>query len=242
MLQISNRLIVVRKAGRPIHAGKTLLRQAKRKLFGPVPRSQKDYATHIPVLLGMSQALDLKSVLELGCGENSTLTFLNRSVFPSLATLDSVENDPLWLQKLSTIAGIDSRLRLQLTRGAIHSAIEKTDLEGYDLIFVDDSATSEERAETIRAISMRQPRHAVVAIHDFEVQDYRKAAMSFENHFIFKAYTPQTGIVWNGNKNLAKTLRRLSLLVKTHAKQLEPDDITEWHRVLKTTAPTCPGS
>jgi predicted O-methyltransferase YrrM len=201
-------------------------------LFGPVARAEKDYATHIPILLGLARAIEIKSVLELGCGEYSTLTFLNKLAFPSLIALDSFETDQAWLDTISTSVDGDSRFCARLVSGTMGSAITRADLESYDLIFVDDSTSSEERASTIAAISTRQPRRAVVVIHDFEIQAYREAAKAFESRFVFKAFNPQTGIVWNGDKALVKALKQIEVGARQNAAKLEPEDVSGWMSAL----------
>lgn len=211
---------------------KAVLRPAKRKLFGPAPRAEKDYATHIPALLALARAIKVERVLELGCGEYSTLTFLNPVAFPSLVSLESLETDQAWLDKISAASGNDLRVRTRLVRGAMRSVIEQTDLDDYDLILVDDSTSGEERAATICAITARQPKRAVVAIHDFEIQAYREAAGAFQHQFIFKAFNPQTGVVWNGEESLTKALRHAGSTMKRYAKKLEPDDVNGWSNVL----------
>jgi len=211
---------------------KAVLRPAKRKLFGPVPRAEKDYATHIPVLLSLAQAIKVEKVLELGCGHYSTLTFLNPTAFPFLVLLESWETDQAWQDRISAAVGNDLRVRTRLVRGEIRSLIEQTDLDDYDLILVDDSTSAEERTATIGAISARQPKKAVVAIHDFEIQAYRDAAGAFLNQFIFKALNPQTGVVWNGEARLTKVLRHAGSTVKRYAGKLEPDDVNSWSKVL----------
>lgn len=176
--------------------------------------------------------MKVERVVELGCGEYSTLTFLNRLAFPSLIALDSWETEQAWLDKIAASAGSDFRLRTGLVIGEMRSAIENIDLEEYDLIFVDDSTSSEERSRTIREIALRRPTQAVVVIHDFEVQAYREAAKLFRHRFIFRAFTPQTGVVWNGGRGLTKALKRAELVIKHHSKTLEPDHVSDWSKVL----------
>jgi hypothetical protein len=211
---------------------KAILRPAKRKLLGPVPRAAKDYATHIPALLALAQAIKVEKVLELGCGQYSTLTFLNAVAFPALLSLESLETDQAWLDKISATVDNDLRVQTRLVRGTMRSVIEQTDLDDYDLILVDDSTSSEERSATISAISARRLEKAVVAIHDFEIEAYRGAASAFQHQFVFKAFNPQTGIVWNGEKNLSKALSRTASTMKRYAANIEPDDINGWRSVL----------
>jgi predicted O-methyltransferase YrrM len=211
---------------------KAVVRPAKRKLLPAVPRAQNDYATHIPVLLSLAQTLKIEKVLELGCGKYSTLTFLNGAAFPALVSLESLETDRAWLDKMLVEAGADSRLQSRFVSGAMSSAVEQASLDNYDLIFVDDSTSSDERAATISAIAAQQPKRAVVVIHDFEVQAYRVAASVFRQQYILKAFNPQTGVVWNGDQDLTKALRRAGSTIKRHAKLIEPDDISGWTAVL----------
>ena len=211
---------------------KAVLGPARRRLLGAVARAEKDYATHIPVLLGLARVMRVESVLELGCGHYSTLTFLNRVGFPSLVALKSLETDQVWLEKISATVSNDPRVRTELVHGAMRSIIEEIDLEDYDLIFVDDSTSGDERAATIRSLAARKPKRAVVAIHDFEIQAYRDAVSPFQHQLTFKAFNPQTGIVWNEEKDLSKGLRRASAVFKRYAKTLEPDDVSGWSRVL----------
>src|ERR1044071_885749 len=48
------------------------------------PRAHNDYATHIPILIGLARLREIRRVLEFGCGRYSTLTFLKASAFPHL--------------------------------------------------------------------------------------------------------------------------------------------------------------
>lgn len=211
---------------------KAALGPVKRRLLGPVARAANDYATHIPVLLALAQSVKVERVLELGCGQFSTLTFVNRRAFPALLELDSIETDQAWLDKVALMTSNDSRLRTSLVQGAMSSAMEQMELGKYDLILVDDSSSSAERAGTIIALAARKPTRAIVAIHDFEVRPYRDAAAGFQHRFTFNAFNPQTGIGWYGKKELAGALRHSNSVIKRYAKKLEPDDIEGWKEVL----------
>jgi len=204
----------------------------EQKLFAPVARAEKDYATHLPILIGLARAMRIQTVLELGCGMYSTLAFLNRKAFPALARLDSLETDQSWLDKISKAVGDDPRFHAQSVSTDMHVMVERTYLEQYDLIFIDDSTNSEKRSATIRAVSKRQLRHPVVAIHDFEVKAYQQAARTFRHRFIFKAFNPQTGVVWDGGSNLRRQLEKSASVMKHCANKLEPDNIEEWRLAL----------
>ena len=188
------------------------------KYFSP-PRALNDYATHIPILIGLAGVRQIRSVLEFGCGRYSTLMFLNRSAFPRLERLESVENDDAWAEVTN-----DPRWTLKLIDGEISDSVSGLDLEQFDLILIDDSKTSAQRAATIRAVARQQPQHPWVVIHDYEIDEYRNAATAFKHRYPFKSYNPQTGVVSNSPVNVAKLLDRQ---IKQNS-TLEPDDITGW--------------
>ncbi|HEX3253060.1 MAG TPA: class I SAM-dependent methyltransferase [Pyrinomonadaceae bacterium] len=190
------------------------------------PRARNDYATHVPVLIGLARMREIRNVLEFGCGYYSTLTFLNRAAFPHVERLHSVENDSSWSELISEVAKNDKRWSLQLVDGEIADSISSLNLERFDLILIDDSKTSAQRAATIRAVANKQPHRPWIAIHDFEVGEYRAAASGFRQRHIFKAYNPETGLVANSIVNA----RPLARLLKDNRKALQPDDVNGWIR------------
>jgi hypothetical protein len=198
------------------------IRNHLRKYFA-TPRALNDYATHIPILIGLSRLRTIRRVLEFGCGHYSTLTFLNRAAFPHLERLQSIENDDSWAATLQSSAK-DDRWTLQLVNGEICESVAALDLEAFDLILIDDSKTSAQRAATIRTIAGKQPQNPWIVIHDFEVDEYRDAASGFKHRHRFRAYNPETGVVGN-RVDEWKTIERV---IKSKAKLLEPDAITDW--------------
>jgi hypothetical protein len=188
------------------------------------PRALNDYATHIPILIGLARLREVRSVLEFGCGRYSTLTFLNALAFPHLERLHSIENDDSWAQTIQEAAGNDPRWRLQLVEGEIAESVADLDLESFDLILIDDSKTSEQRAATIRAIAAREPKHPWIVIHDFEFGEYRRAASAFQHRHRFRAYNPETGVV----TNQMNEWRIIDRVIKSKAKLLEPDAVVQW--------------
>src|SRR5689334_21342832 len=137
------------------------------------PRAENDYATHVPILIGLARMREIKSVLEFGCGHYSTLTFLNRAAFPQLRRLHSVENDTAWSATVQKMAQHDERWTLQLAANHIAETVAELDLESFDLILIDDSKTSAERVATIDAVAKKHPQRPWIAIHDFEVGEYQ---------------------------------------------------------------------
>src|SRR5215217_6843162 len=93
------------------------------------PRALNDYATHVPILIGLARLREIKSVLEFGCGYYSTLTFLNRGAFPHLERLQSVENDVTWAETIHEAAKSDERWTLRLVRGEVSDSLCTLDLE-----------------------------------------------------------------------------------------------------------------
>jgi hypothetical protein len=186
------------------------------------PRSVNDYATHIPILIGLGKIRAIRNVLEFGCGRYSTLTFLNRAAFPHLELLHSVENDEAWAAPIH-----DDRWSLEMVNGEIADAVADLDLESFDLVLIDDSKTSAQRAATIRAIAAKQPQRPWIVIHDFEVDEYRKAAMGFKYRHRFRGYNPETGVV--GNR--VADWKAIDRVIKSKAKVFEPDALEKWMEV-----------
>lgn len=200
-----------------------------RKYFS-TPRARNDYATHIPVLIGLAKLREIRNVLEFGCGHYSTLTFLNRAGFPHLQRLHSIENDDAWAMTLQGLTK-DDRWTLQLVNGEIADSVADLHLETFDLILIDDSKTSAQRAATIRAIARKQPQHAWIVIHDFEVDEYRDAASGFKYRHRFRGYNPETGVVANSDR--IDRLKAIDRAIKSKAKTLEPEAISDWSSSLE---------
>src|SRR5688500_12640303 len=93
------------------------------------PRARNDYATHVPILIGLARIREIRNVLEFGCGYYSTFTCLNASAFPHLERLQSVENDGAWAETIRESAQDDERWSLKLVDGEIANAVSSLDLE-----------------------------------------------------------------------------------------------------------------
>ena len=184
------------------------------------------------MLIGLAGLRNVERVLELGCGNYSTKTFLNRSAFPHLKELRSLENDPLWARTVRLNVSDDPRCSILFTSNAIADAVSKLDLDYFDLVFADDSTTSEQRAATIRTLSALRPQNPWLLIHDYEVPDYQRAAAGFSHKFVFDAYNPATGLVFNFRNQRQTHLKNLNQRVKANS-SLEPDDVAGWLRVLR---------
>ena len=196
------------------------------------PRAQNAYATHVPVLIGLAAIRRIERVLEFGSGHYSTHTFLERAVFGDLKALQSVENDPAWAEKIRAEVKDDPRCVVTSVGGPICDAVSTFDLETFDLILVDDSTSAEERAATIRRLASLHPIHPWIVIHDYEVEEYRRASSGFKQRFAFKAFNPHTGLF--SNTEFPKALNTLDHRLKSNRSRFAPDDAERWLTVLRT--------
>jgi len=202
---------------------------------GRPPRVEKDYASHLPVLLGLARIFDLRSVLEFGCGYFSTLAFLDRSAFPLLTSLRSFESDATWLARVGGLAGSDLRLQTRLVEEPMETVLGELSPFGYDLIFVDHSIDAGKRSATIRALAGWCADSALVVIHDFDVEIYRKSARAFPHRFEFRALNPSTGLVWKRKDVDRRRLQLLNHTVCCHSRRLAPDDRAGWVELFDAT-------
>jgi hypothetical protein len=207
-------------------------RRAKSLIVRPAARADNPYATHLPVLIGLARLLKIRKVLEFGCGQYSTLTFLDRQAFPDLVSLDSFEHDPDWIAQLSAHITADPRVKLNHVRDSIREVIPRLDFADYDLIFIDDSLTAPERAATIGAVAGNCHPSNCTVIHDYEVEDYRRAARAFRHRFAFTAFNPQTGVVWNNGVLKRSQLKALDALIKQYSRKHSAEDARLWTSAL----------
>lgn len=193
-----------------------------------VRQSDEAYATHMPILIGLSTMLRPRRVLELGSGFCSTPLFLDRRVFPSLDFLHSLEDEASWAAKVRSRVGDDSRLRLEEV-ASVPDWAAAADLSRYDLIFVDDSRSIAQRTRTIEAVMAKSSPATVVAIHDFEVRSYANAIPPDAAALTIPAFKPMTGLV-TLNAALRPDLKRICTIVCAN-RRLRPSDIDGWKQV-----------
>lgn len=189
--------------------------------------------THLPFLIGLARILPVKRVLEFGSGKHSTLMFLNRSAFPDLIELHSFENDLGWYRGIAEMVEADARCCIRHVGGPVHLTASEIELDGFDLILIDDSVTAAERAKTISAVAQRKP-SGVVAIHDYEVYEYRRTARPLANRYIFTALAPHTAIAWNNRPIKRQLLRSLDSFVYEHGGQVQPKEPDKWVALIDT--------
>ncbi len=64
------------------------------------PRARNDYATHVPILIGLAKTHKIRCVLEFGCGHTARSRFSTVPHFLDLERLQSIENDAAWADAL----------------------------------------------------------------------------------------------------------------------------------------------
>jgi hypothetical protein len=198
------------------------------------PRNAIDYATHVPVLVGVGCSLGTAKVLEFGAGFYSTLTFLNRTAFPEVTSVCTIESDPDWISKIYVAAKNDPRLRIWHVPEPIESILSELDLADYDLVLVDSSTEAERRAALIRELADQSSGTGLVVIHDFEIDLYKRAAKGFSNRVDYLALNPCTGVLWSAKRDSQqKKLKDIRGIISRHAKALAPDDVESWAAVFR---------
>ena len=143
--------------------------------------------THVPVLKSIGQLFpEIKTVMEFGSGEFSTLTFLNRVIFPNLERLVSTEAQSEWAENTRTRVGDDPRWTL--------IPDDETELiADVDLIFV-DSLTGESRVRTLNKI-LAMNFQGIIVCHDSQEPYYRETLPKFPYRYNFPQHIPNTAIL-----------------------------------------------
>jgi predicted O-methyltransferase YrrM len=195
-------------------------------------------STHLPVLVGLARLFKIRNVLECGSGLYSTVTFLNRDLFSDLEHILSYETDPVWKARVEQATAGDPRLELVMSDD-IARDLAARDLTRYDLVFVDNGTTGEERIAVIRRVATSANRRAVIVIHDIENDVYRNAAAEagLTQAYISEGLNPFTGVfciepdvVDSGMKRRLKAWNRRAVEKLATAGEA---DIEAWIRVAK---------
>jgi hypothetical protein len=211
---------------------RTMLYAGEKLGLNRPPRAPNEFATHIPILIGIARILPIRHVLELGCGTYSTLTFLNRTALPDLIGLDSLETDLAWAERLSEATADDPRISIQVVQHPIESSLQDLRLGEYDLILVDHAVTRDTRAATISSLTKMSFGSALVILHDYEIPQYRSASRGFHHRFEFAALTPATAVAWDLAPISRSELRLLARVIRKHASNHAPEDACSWSTLL----------
>lgn len=152
------------------------------------------YATHLPVLKEIGRVVPIMNVLELGAGSYSTAAFCSGD-FPAIRWIDSYETDWGWYNQLRKVI-VHSALTLNYSNIPLAQVVASIDISVYDLIFIDDGKSKEERVNTILAVMRKKP-NSLIVIHDFEQIEYQRAAVTSLPSWCwsYTTLTPHTGLV-----------------------------------------------
>jgi predicted O-methyltransferase YrrM len=191
----------------------------------------KDYATLIPVLVGLAQIFHPRRVLEYGAGMYSTPLFLNLAVFPSIERLTSCETNRDWVRKIQNIelVGGDERLLWWYDNSA------RPDDDENDLVLV-DSESETGKIEIIKKCGLM--REGLVIIHDTDHGPYAEAVRnSFKRFVMFDGHNPWTTIAWN-REEFSELIIELLCTMREKIKQyahVDPTDVAQWIQIFQET-------
>lgn len=196
-------------------------------------RHVNPFATHLPILVALCTVTTIRHVVEFGSGKYSTLAFLHPDIFPELEKLVSFENDEEWALEMSRAVGDDPRCSIHYSDKPLFQNISASLLQRADLIFIDDSKTINERANTITTMTKHANNKSLIVIHDFEQAAYRNAAEDAPFHYRFRLFNPNTGVVWFDDKRFnRKKFAALERKLKRHSKHVDLEDALRWRRCL----------
>jgi predicted O-methyltransferase YrrM len=193
-------------------------------------RSSESFATHLPILIGLSELYSPNALLELGSGMFSTPAFLNRSCFPTLRRVTTIEDDRNWYEDVKAKVGTASQFEIHHVNSIVEW-IDETNLHAYDFIFVDDSKSRDKRANSIAAVFRKAAPNAIVIIHDFECRRYRRAVPPGWRQVTFSTWKPFTGVAWR-QEDRKPDLARLQSLIRSH-RQTSPVDAANWSEIFR---------
>ena len=256
VLALDGSPIAVRDMAAPGESGwkRTGLWQALRRLRGrarklrrklpkrPSRRHANPYATHLPVLIGVAAIVRPKAFLEYGSGVISTPTLLDRSMFPDLESVVSLENDAEWLDRVAA-ATDDARLELRLVDGSVRRAVAAAEVNAADMVLIDDSRAVEDRAATIEAVldSLDPAVPTTILVHDAETPEYlsllrsktaRGGSLEGAHLFVFDAFEPHTGCLSTDPRCTPSRLRALNRRIARQTATTQPDDLAAWADLL----------
>lgn len=200
-----------------------------------VKRHENPFSTHVPVLVGLSLISKWNNILEFGSGLLSTPLLSDSRIFKDTTHVISYENDNSWFQKVREAVSMKPGVSLRYVEGNMSAAINPVEVAKSDLIFIDDSSVCSQRVQTIQQVIKHKPN--CVLIHDFEVFRYRFAARGMPNMHLFKAFIPNTGLLWTGDMINRELVTRIDRLIGLHSKRISPDDTSGWLELFSAELP-----
>lgn len=184
-----------------------------------------DHATHVPVLIGLGSVYpNIRRVLEFGSGNNSTLLFLNRLIFPSVERLVSIETDPAWF---------DMMKETTKTNGYRVSLVKEFsgDLGGFDLVFIDNHPW-QTKQETI--LKVAKTFQGMIVVHDSEEPLYENVLSEIPNRVNFSTFNPETTVGGGpaGQRSNQVALKQIARQIEDFS-DLDPSDVYSWSNVFR---------
>ena len=138
---------------------------------------QQRMGSHLPVLWEASKLLDIKSVVELGCGYFSTMCFLNRDFFPNLQSLYSHEVSEEWISRVGKFIKKKDVHRWNPINATKKNNKIKKIKKKVDLFFVDGD--KEHRLFVLRE---KYNLADIYIVHDINVDKYRRLVVDKFNY------------------------------------------------------------
>lgn len=184
----------------------------------------KDYATHIPILVGLGlSGIRFESILEYGAGLYSTPLFLNREAFPYVKEVTSCENNEEWVGRVvcETSAGNDDRL-------VWYKGFDEVADATYDLVFI-DADTEPHKIDLIQ--KTRETFPGVVVIHDSEVPSYQAEIRQFKTWHDYGIWEPNTAVIPGRDPLTHLTSHIHEILIQND--HLDPDNVDGWIDVFR---------
>jgi len=176
-------------------------------LYPTIPDKPRTYlyGSHMGALGDIGAAFDIRTVTEYGCGNFSTLTFLDRTIFPHVERVISYEHEEEWFEHFSEKCKDDSRLRMQLCHAERMPSVT-WGAEAPDLIMIDNGPDEEyETAYEIRArlFQLASSSQAIVVLHDIDFHKTIGEAfgqVDYEHKMIYRPDSgPCTGVASNAH-------------------------------------------
>jgi 16S rRNA G966 N2-methylase RsmD len=172
--------------------------------------------------------------METGSGESSTLLILQFA--KNLKKFTSIENNNEWYNKISRMIQKYDKKHLHnfIISDSIQDVLNSMNLnnERFDLIFVDDSATADDRIKTINQIFSLNSK--IYLFHDYEYKSYRSAIRkSLKNKpskfyiIEFDTFIPHTALLTEHREIWTQMKKTKKYLQKKH--DLDPNDWVNWN-------------
>lgn len=178
-----------------------------------------DHATHIPVLIGIGRSFPhIKRVFEFGAGLYSTPLFLNKSVFPNVEEVITIEPDLEWQKKVMGAVKEDPRLVLYDVSYSLDPTV--------DLVFIDDGPL-EQRIKTIQE-TVAEYWNGLIVVHDSQEPAYKEAMKLLRYRYDFTAYNPETSVGING---VPIPIRYIDRIMQRCAGTTNPGDVAAWQAI-----------